>query len=868
MALGQPQLGRRPVPSRIAGLWVWVALAVIELGAGAARLWGLGRYHGLIYDEYYYVPAADTLLGRKSPVHLGHAVPGIDPNLLSHPPFAKELIAGAILLFGNHPWAWRLPSAVFGLMVPPLLYLLAAAIFRSRLAGLVAASAGAVDGLLISLSRVALPDGVAVPLVALNAWLLWILSERAHQGRTVSRSALFGWGVLLGLGFSAKWIGAQTILMAWIWLGVCWRDVRRSRPGWWLAAVTVIPLAAYFSTYAYAFPSGFHQSWLPANPVVAFFVLQWMMLKNMWTLRFFHPWTSNAYSWLGLPRPTAFLILYGHNTVSRLFAVSDPLLVWAGVASLLGWGVWAWRTRREVRVAIFLALWLAMFYGTWLATPRSKFTYYFASAEMGLILAFAGVLARQLRSPASWRRWGAGGMAAAVALSDAYLMPLFTATPMPAAFYNALWPPSWNPRQRTPAPSAPASATLHPLRISVADWLLPAAPAGTGGPAALTSGRNAWYQGTGRSGFALRFPGSVQGRVAVGNGLAVFGTTAGQVDAVWLNTGQVAWSEGVPNQVWGAPALTGSLAVVGLGNPGFRTLSTQNGWERGQGTSGLMAFNLTTGREQWFFSTRGEDMASPTVAGGYVFETTGDGRLVAVKAATGHLAWSLPIGGFDSRSSVLVVGSTVYVATNRYRASFPAAQSWVTAVNWQTRQIVWQRALPVVSGLSDASLAENGQWLMIPGVTRVQAGDRLTVGLFALSQTTGQVAWQRSLGTGTMALAHTEVTSPLVAGGDIYLADPATRTIAAWSLHGTRKWTRKLPGRVFGTPVWAGGYLLVGDSSGQMTWLDAATGGSVSAVHPGLGGISAHLVLAGTRILGGTVNGWFFAQPLVFGRSG
>ena len=135
-------------------LWrTWIVLGAIEILAFCLRWIGYARYPHMIYDEYYYVPAADVLLGRKSPVHIAHMVPGIDPNLLSHPPLAKELIALSILWFGNHPWAWRLPGEVFGLTVPLVIYVLVRQMFQSRLAAEVSALLSAFDGLMISISR-------------------------------------------------------------------------------------------------------------------------------------------------------------------------------------------------------------------------------------------------------------------------------------------------------------------------------------------------------------------------------------------------------------------------------------------------------------------------------------------------------------------------------------------------------------------------------------------------------------------------------------------------------------------------------------------------------------------------------------------
>src|ERR1035438_1048460 len=71
--------------------------------------------HGLIFDEVYYVNAARRIDGIAVPDKQSYAgdPAGQDPNS-EHPQFAKLVIAGAIDLFGDGPFAWRIGSLLFG----------------------------------------------------------------------------------------------------------------------------------------------------------------------------------------------------------------------------------------------------------------------------------------------------------------------------------------------------------------------------------------------------------------------------------------------------------------------------------------------------------------------------------------------------------------------------------------------------------------------------------------------------------------------------------------------------------------------------------------------------------------------------------
>ena len=102
-----------------------VLLAVVSVLSLAARAVLLGEpcqspctkasQHTLIFDEAYYVNAARVIAGIHPPAgsHYADAPLGTDPNA-EHPQLAKLIMAGAIELFGDGPFAWRIGSLIFG----------------------------------------------------------------------------------------------------------------------------------------------------------------------------------------------------------------------------------------------------------------------------------------------------------------------------------------------------------------------------------------------------------------------------------------------------------------------------------------------------------------------------------------------------------------------------------------------------------------------------------------------------------------------------------------------------------------------------------------------------------------------------------
>ncbi len=876
MAYPERQRDSSPSPRSLA---YPAALAAIVVGGFILRWIGVGRYPGLIYDEYYYVPAALILLGRTPPVAVKHMVFGIDPNLLSHPPLAKELIALAILMFGSHPWVWRLPGVVLGALAPIAVAGIALELFRRRGVAILAAGLASLDGLAITMSRVALPDSTAVPLVLFALWALVRVSERVRRGEDSTWWSWMGVGVLLGLGLAAEWIGGQAILLAWAWCLVSDRRVRGAYRRW-VPATTVIPFLVYYASYFYSWSHGFQESWLPSDPFLAFFRLQWLMLKDMWQLRFFHPWTASVWTWLGIPRPTALLLTVRHSQAVRLMAFSDPLLVWLGLASLLLGLVLSGRHKEWRHPWLFLGLWLLAFYGTWLTTPRSKFLYYFTTASVGLDIALGAFVFL------AWVTWShraiyraAWAFIVAVGfLSILYLAPLWVGMSMPRPWYHAVWwPPSWNPRVKAASRATSFPLTYHPMRETIGRWPI-LATALASGPALPspwaefrgTTTHNSVFRGTLRvsHGYSLYLGTKLVESPTVSGNIAYVGTNSNALYAINLVSGAVDWSVGLPNQAMTAPLVDNGLVVIGVGNNAFRTYQQGQGWVRGQGANGILAFNQASGQEVWFHPTRGEDMATPAVKDGVVYEMTGGGHFIALDLKTGKRLWEKHLGGFDSMSSLMIQGNQVYFATNVYTSSYPAARSTVWAVNVATHQVSWSTNIPVASGLSDATPALAGGKLFIAGVPSVSdhgQGTGVSNAIYALNAKTGKIVWSHVLGRGKIkSLDQEEEGIPLALDGTVYIGSPAFPDMMAFrASDGQLLWKARLPVRVTANPVLVNGKLLVAGMNGGILELNPKSG-KVLATDPvkfGAIGPGSPLVV-GNALLQSTLSGRLAVQPL------
>ncbi|MGH2857944.1 MAG: phospholipid carrier-dependent glycosyltransferase [Solirubrobacteraceae bacterium] len=119
--------------------------------------------HTLIFDEAYYVNAARVIAGIRPPAgdHYADAPLGVDPNA-EHPQGAKLIMAAAIDIFGDGPFAWRIGSLLMGSLAILGMFALVRAAGGGRWTATGAATLMACDNLLLVHGRIGTLDIYAV----------------------------------------------------------------------------------------------------------------------------------------------------------------------------------------------------------------------------------------------------------------------------------------------------------------------------------------------------------------------------------------------------------------------------------------------------------------------------------------------------------------------------------------------------------------------------------------------------------------------------------------------------------------------------------------------------------------------------------
>jgi dolichyl-phosphate-mannose-protein mannosyltransferase len=441
-----------------------VATLAVAALAAALTFVRLGQPPDVVFDETYYVTDARAMVAT-----------GVDDGFAVHPPVGKWVIAAGTTALGDEPAGWRVGGALLAVLGVAATVELGRRLTGRLLLGVVAGVLVALDGVWLSLARLAMLDSTLAALVTVGTLALVVDHQRATSrasdrrvttGRDgdgvsgghlaapgVSRWPLGLAGALFGLAAATKWSGLLAIggagLLAGGWALAAVRrrarlDVRRGSRA--LAPVVfclvVVPVAVYAASWVpwlvgYPASSTAASACAPATAagddcevslgerasgLVHHHRAIWRFHQE---LDAEHPYRAPATTWPTQHRPV--VAFYEHCGDDGTTGDGEPCLMAAGRASevlVLGNPALWWSAlvlvplsalalrRRESTSVVPLALLAAQFV-PWLVVARPVFNFY--TAPLVPTLALAVVLAgAELDRPARRLGGAVGGAVAAV----------------------------------------------------------------------------------------------------------------------------------------------------------------------------------------------------------------------------------------------------------------------------------------------------------------------------------------------------------------------------------------------------------------------------------------------------------------------
>lgn len=223
----------------------------------------------VIVDEAETVPAKisymnssyfDEIYFARSAYEYAH---GIDVMEWTHPPLGKLIMMIPILLFGMSTFSYRLMGTIAGLLMIPVIYILAKRIFKSRKWASLAGILMTFDTFHFAQTRMGTTDSFLVLFIMLSALFMYqyiSLDEKANLKAKLKN--LFLSGLFIGLSIATKWTGlyAGLALAIVFFVDLIYKDIKKKKNKEKeilelnkillisLFSICIIPIAIYYIT--------------------------------------------------------------------------------------------------------------------------------------------------------------------------------------------------------------------------------------------------------------------------------------------------------------------------------------------------------------------------------------------------------------------------------------------------------------------------------------------------------------------------------------------------------------------------------------------------------------------------------------------
>ncbi len=341
------------------------------------------------FDEVYHAITV-KFVAQNNPWAFEWWHPEIERGVMIdwlHPPVAKYIQAIGVLIFGFNSFGWRVGSAVMGVGVVWLTYLLGKELFSKKI-GLLAAFLVSLDGLLLVQSRIAMND-VHVTFFILATLLVY---------RIFLKKKTWQWFLavcfLAGVSVASKWsavfvIGALGLSEIVLFLNAYFSE-KNLKPkfrndevslGQKIVVLAIkgmlllaIPACIYVASYGQAFLQG--KDW------AHFKELHNQIWRYQTTLTATHTYQSRPWQWFFNTRPIWYNVTYEvGKTPANIYAFGNPALHLFGVAAIYITLLWMVTSKEKNKsnliwlTCVYFCLWLP-----WQFSPRIMFYYHYLPA--------------------------------------------------------------------------------------------------------------------------------------------------------------------------------------------------------------------------------------------------------------------------------------------------------------------------------------------------------------------------------------------------------------------------------------------------------------------------------------------------------
>ncbi|MDJ0600079.1 MAG: phospholipid carrier-dependent glycosyltransferase [Crocosphaera sp.] len=437
---------------------IFLLIFLLSLGL---RLWNIGQFNTLVFDEVYYAKFANHYLTKT-------------PFFNSHPPLTEYLIAIGIWIGSWFPaspeitndltGAWRSTisyrwlNGLTGSFFPLIIGAIAYQLTQRRSYSIIMTLLGSMEGLFLVESRYALNNIYLVTLGLLGyLFFLVFLNQEKYFYLTLS-------GIFLGASVAIKWNGLGfllgiyfLILMVYLSgrvnglfkvknLGLFER-IKWSKLSLLLFNLLLIPLFTYSIL------------WLPyllLNPEYSWWGIHqkiWFFHQSIGDGSTVHPYCSKWYSWLIMARPIAYFYEM-KNTLSGtiiydVHAMGNPILWWLATASIIVFSLFIVIIlfKKQYHSYFYVFMFILINYLAnllpWIFVSRCTFLYHYMPSYSFSLLGIGLIIEQCLISQFTFNRRLGIILLLLISSAFVYWLPIYLGLPLSPREFNLRMLPNW-----------------------------------------------------------------------------------------------------------------------------------------------------------------------------------------------------------------------------------------------------------------------------------------------------------------------------------------------------------------------------------------------------------------------------------------
>ncbi len=371
---------------------------------------GISFRNSTYFDEIYHARTAYEFL---------HGLPTYETT---HPPLGKVILSLGIVFFGMNPFGWRFMGTLLGILMLPVIYLLARNISRDRLAAGFACVLFAFDFMHFAQTRLATIDVFVTFFILLMYYFMYRYSQLSFYDTPLWKTflPLGACGISMGLGIACKWTGMYAGAgLAVIFFLTLYRRYREYRLA--LKKPSGGPNGLLYSRIIATFRSNALKTivfcmvffvlipgliyLLSYIPFVGWETGLWeKMLANQKYMFSYHAnlqdthyYSSHWYEWPTMIRPIFYYSgIIGDTAREGISAFGNPLVWWVGIPAFAYMLYLVFR--KKDRIALFLCIAYLAQYLPWMFVDRCTFIYhYFPSVPfVVLMILYAALTVKDL----------------------------------------------------------------------------------------------------------------------------------------------------------------------------------------------------------------------------------------------------------------------------------------------------------------------------------------------------------------------------------------------------------------------------------------------------------------------------------------